>query len=333
MALFISYIKQHGKIILALILFCAVFCLSFFLYRLPLGAVVYPALICMTFGLVFIIADFLHTKGKHKQLSEAKTLNAAMITSLPHAESIGERDYQDIIKTLQNEITALGSSSSARYQELTEYYTVWVHQIKTPITSMGLTLQKEDTQLSRKLSSDLFQIEQYVEMVLAFMRLDSYSSDYVFREHRIDSIIKQAVAKYACEFIDRRLRLDYEPIDKIVITDEKWLSFVIEQLLSNALKYTRTGGIKICLREPMTLCIEDTGIGIAPDDLPRIFEKGYTGYNGRKDKKASGLGLYLCKRICNNLEIGISVTSELGKGTAVCIDLEQYKLRQNLTKM
>ena len=333
MALFRAYIKQHRKIIFALILFCAVFCLSFFLYRLPMGAVIYPVLICAALGLIFIIADFLHTKRKHSQLSGTKKLTAAMITSLPDIESVEEEDYQDIIKALQEEITCLNTSSSARYQELMEYYTVWVHQIKTPITSMRLTLQNEDTQLFRKIKSDLFQIEQYVEMVLAFMRLDSDFTDYVLREYSIDSIVKQAVTKFATEFIDRKIQLNYEPTDKFVITDEKWLSFVIEQLLSNALKYTRTGSIKIYLREPMTLCIEDSGIGIAPDDLPRIFEKGYTGYNGRKDKKASGLGLYLCKRVCNNLGIGISVTSELDKGTVVHIDLEQYDLKQHLTKM
>ena len=333
MALFIAYIKQRGRLILALILFFAVFIVSFLLYRLPVEAVIYPALICAFFGLVFTAIDFSRKLGRHRQLCGIKKLTAAMIASLPHIESIEEGDYQDIIRALQSEITALGSSSSARYRELTEYYTVWVHQIKTPITSMRLTLQNEDTQLSRKLSSDLFQIEQYVEMVLAFMRLDSESSDYVFREYSIDQIVRQAVAKFASEFIDRKLRLEYEPIDKPVITDEKWLSFVIEQLLSNALKYTRAGSIKIYLREPMTLCIEDTGIGIAPEDLPRIFEKGYTGYNGRSDKKASGLGLYLCKRICGELELGIGVTSEPDKGTVVSIDLEQYDLKRGLTKM
>lgn len=333
MILFQVYVKQHRKGIFAIILFCAIFSLSFFLYHLPIEAVIYPTLICTALGLVFVCADFSHKYRKHRQTSEIKKLTAAMITSLPPVESIEEGDYQDIINALQNEIMDLTTSSSARYKELMEYYTVWVHQIKTPITSMRLTLQNEDSPLSRKLSSDLFQIEQYVEMVLAFMRLDSASSDYVFKEYSIDSIIKQAVTKFASEFIDRKLRLEYESIDKPVVTDEKWLSFVIEQLLSNALKYTRTGSIKIYMRDSMKLCIEDTGIGIAPDDLPRIFEKGYTGYNGRKDKKASGLGLYLCKRICNNLEIGISVTSELDKGTVVCIDLEQYDLKQHLTKM
>ena len=333
MSLFIEYIKQQRKTIFALILFCAVFAVSFFLYHLPVEAVIYPALICAASGLVFIAADFSRKRRRHKQLSELKKQTSSMITSLPDAESIEDRDYQDIIRALQEEVTELGASCSARYQELTDYYTVWVHQIKTPITSMRLTLQNEDTPLSRKLSSDLLQIEQYVEMVLAFMRLDPDASDYVLREYNADMIIKQAVAKFASEFIDRKLKLEYEPIDKLIVTDEKWLSFVIEQILSNALKYTRTGSIKIYMREQNTLCIEDTGIGIAPGDLPRIFEKGYTGYNGRKDKKASGLGLYLCKRICGKLELGIDVASELDKGTVVCIDLEQYDLKRHLTKM
>ena len=111
------------------------------------------------------------------------------------------------------------------------------------------------------------------------------------------------------------------------MTDEKWLSFVIEQLLSNALKYTREGEIRVYLREPKTLCIEDTGIGIAPSDLPRVFEKGYTGYNGRTDKRASGIGLYLCRRVCEGLGIDIRIISELDKGTTVLLDLEQYKLK------
>ena len=329
MILFQAYIKQHRKGIFAFILFCAIFSLSFMLYRLPIKAIVYPALMCIVFGLIFVSVDFSQKIRKHKHLCEMKKLTAAMISSMPSIECMEDNDYQEIIKALQDEVANISNAAAVRYQNLTEYYTVWVHQIKTPITSMRLTLQNEDTPLSRKLTSDLLQIEQYVEMVLAFMRLDSDSSDYVFKEYRIDSIIKQAITKFASEFIDRKIRLEYEPIEKAVVTDEKWLSFVIEQLLSNALKYTHRGSIKIYMQEPMTLCIEDTGIGIAPEDLPRIFEKGYTGYNGRKDKKASGIGLYLCKRICNNLEADIYVTSELDKGTTVHIHLEQYNLKKD----
>ena len=213
-----------------------------------------------------------------------------------------------------------------RYQTMIAYYTVWAHQIKTPIASMGLNLQNEDTPLSRQLSSDLTRIEQYVEMVLTFLRLDSDSTDYVIRAHSLDAIVRQAVRKFAGEFISRKLKLIYAPMDVTVITDEKWLSFVVEQVLSNALKYTPRGSIHICLEAPKIFCIRDTGIGIAPEDLPRTFEMGYTGFNGRADRKATGIGLYLCRRICKNLGHTISAASVPGEGTVIRINLEQAKL-------
>lgn len=323
MILFWTYIRRKSKLLLALLLFCIIFAVVFSLYKLPIEAVMYPALLCVLFGVIFIALDFVHIKRKHKMLSELSCMTSAMIDEMPSVKSIDDADYQMIIKSLQQEVAELETASNNRFNNMIDYYTVWAHQIKTPIASMRLTLQNEDTPIARKLLSDLFRIEQYVEMIMAFLRLDSTTSDYVFKEHNIDTIIRQAVKKFAHEFIDRKIVLEYEPIEHTIVTDDKWLSFVIEQVLSNALKYTRKGSIKIYMNKDEKLCIEDTGIGIAPEDLPRIFEKGYTGYNGRSDKKASGLGLYLCKRICKNLDTEITATSTLDKGTTVCIDFNQ----------
>ena len=162
-------------------------------------------------------------------------------------------------------------------------------------------------------------------MVLTYLRLEGEGTDYVFREARLDDIVRPALRRFAGEFIARRLTLDYTPTDVRVFTDEKWLSFVIEQVLSNALKYTPQGGVSVYVEEPKTLCIRDTGIGIAPEDLPRVFERGYTGLQGRADKRASGIGLYLSKRILDNLGCKIEVLSALGKGTEVSIDLSKPK--------
>lgn len=323
MKIFGAYIKQKSKILLIILLFCIIFAIVFYLYKLPVEAVIYPSLLCILFGTILIVLDFAKIKRRYKILEKLGNMPSAMIDELPSVSNINDYGYQRIIRSLQKEISQLESDSNNRFNDMVDYYTVWAHQIKTPIASMRLTLQNEDTPLSRKLLSDLFRIEQYVEMIMAFLRLDSTSSDYVFKEHNIDTIIRQAVKKYANEFIDRKISLVYNPIDYTMVTDDKWLSFVIEQILSNALKYTQKGSIKIYMNENMMLCIEDTGIGIAPEDLPRIFEKGYTGYNGRSDKKASGLGLYLCKRICKNLDTGITVLSEIDKGTIVRIDLKQ----------
>ncbi len=157
---------------------------------------------------------------------------------------------------------------------------------------------------------------------------EKQQSQYIkmFKEYDLDNIVKSAVKKFSSEFIGRKLRLIYDPLNTSVITDEKWLSFVIEQVLSNALKYTPSGSITISLVGEKTLRIEDTGIGIAPSDLPRIFENGYTGFNGRTDKKASGIGLYLCRRVCNNLGHTITANSTVDVGTAIDIDLTQTKL-------
>lgn len=328
MGIFRVYIKQRMKGIAVLILFGVLFALSFLMYHLPFEAILYPTLLCTFLGIVVALIDFNRVRKKHLYLREIKRLTAAMMEVFPNVENVEDWDYQEIIQSLQMEIANLETTSNAAYRNMIDYYTLWVHQIKTPIASMKLNLQNEDTPLARKLSSDLLRIEQYVEMVLAYLRLDSASSDYVFREHSVDTIIRQVVKKFASEFITRKIRLEYQSITESVITDDKWLSFVVEQLISNALKYTGEGGsIKIYMTEPKTLCIEDTGIGIAPEDLPRIFEKGYTGYNGHTDKRASGIGLYLCKRICKNLSAEISAGSEIGKGTVIRINLEQYHLK------
>ncbi len=322
-----AYLRQRRRGLLACLLFFAFFAVSFALWHLPLEAVLYPAGLCLLVGLPLLGADLARVKRRHLLLERMETMTAAMIGELPAPEGIEEADCQAIIQALQREVTELEARTNSRFQDMLDYFTVWVHQIKTPIASMHLTLQNEDSPSSRKLSRELGRVEQYVEMVLAFLRLDAPSNDYVFRLCSVDAVIRQALAKSAGEFIDRHLTLDFRPTEQTVITDEKWLSFVVEQVLSNALKYTREGGISIFLEAPKTLCIRDTGMGIAPEDLPRVFEKGYTGQNGRVDRRASGLGLWLCRQICRNLGMEISITSRVGEGTCVRLNLEQRALR------
>lgn len=176
----------------------------------------------------------------------------------------------------------------------------------------------------QSLSGDLMRVEQYVEMVLVFLRLDSSTTDYVIRRHSLDDIVRPAVRRFAGEFIRRRLRLEYQPLDHTVVTDGKWLGFVVEQVLSNALKYTASGSVTIAM-DGDDLCIRDTGMGIAAEDLPRIFEQGFTGVNGRRDRRASGIGLYLCRRICGNLGHTIRASSVPNQGTEIRIGLGQKK--------
>lgn len=323
MKLFLQYLKQRRGYIFITGLFFLIFLISFFLYRLPVEAVIYPAGLCALAGIFLLIADFYHVKKKGELLGRIRAMADMALDALPVEESIEEVQYQRIIRLFMEEHEQYRTAAAREYEDMVDYYSVWVHQIKTPIAAMRLKLQNEDSKLSRGLSGDLRRVEQYVEMVLAFLRLNSESTDYVIKEQDLDGIIRQAVKKLAGEFIDRKLNLHYEPVKVKVITDEKWLSFVVEQILSNALKYTPSGSIAIFLMPEKKLCIKDTGIGIAGSDLPRIFENGFTGYNGRIDKKASGIGLYLCKRICGRLGHGIYAESEVDKGTTIILSLEQ----------
>lgn len=325
MKLLFRFLQEKRWVILAFFLFMLLFAGAVLLYRLPLAAALYPAALCTLLGAGFLTAGFFRYRKRHGALMELQKLGILMEETLPEAATLEEEDYQTLVKGLCRMIADVRTADEAAYRDMLDYYTVWVHQIKTPIASMKLRLQNEDTALSRTLRWDLLRIEQYADMVLAFLRLGSESSDYVFREYELDGILRQAARKFAPEFIGRKIRLDYEPTQKRIVTDEKWLQFVVEQLLSNALKYTKEGSIRIAMEGPDTLCVADTGIGIAPEDLPRIFEKGYTGGNGRLDKTASGLGLYLCRMVCTRLGIGISAQSEPGKGTVIRLDLRQHE--------
>ena len=328
MELFLKYLKQKLGLFVVGMTFSLIFTVSFFLYHLPVEAVIYPTILCIFIGILVLIFDFMLKNAHHKKLTQVKSIDDALTTTFPFDNNIQNEDYRKIISLICKQHKQYQLETNNKYMDMIEYYTVWAHQIKTPIAAMRLTLQNEDSPLSRKLTNDLYRIEQYVEMVMTFLRLNSNSTDYVFKEYDLDTIVRSAVKKFSSEFIDRKLRLIYEPLNTSVITDEKWLSFVIEQVLSNALKYTDKGTISIYYDGDSCLCIKDSGIGIALADMERLFEKGFTGYNGRQYKKASGIGLYMCKRMCDKLNIAISIESIVNEYTLVKLKFlsnEEYK--------
>ena len=315
--MFKDYLKSRINVIILMIIVEGVFASSYFLFDMPAVTVLYPLILSTSALIVAGVIDFVFTFSKHRKLTQ----NEISASSDPI-----EKDYQEIIRKLKEEEAYSRQKTTSDYNNMVEYYTVWAHQIKTPIASMRLQIQSEDTESARKLIGDLNRIEAYVEMVLTFLRLDSDSTDYLIKEYDLDEIIRPAIRKFSREFILKKLKLEYEPIEFKTITDSKWLSFIIEQVISNAVKYTSEGSVRICMSEPGILCIEDTGIGISDEDLPRIFENGYTGFNGREDKRASGIGLYLCKRISDNLGHKIYAESKVGEGTKIFLDMRAKKL-------
>lgn len=322
------YLRAQRRGMLFLGFCCLIFTVSFALYGLPLGAVLYPAALCAAAGGIILLLSLRKSRAVCQELSLMQHHPADLPDELPAAQSPQEQAYQTLLLALHADRQKLKSDMNARYHDMTEYYTVWAHQIKTPIAAMRLALQNEDTPLSRRLTGEVGRVEQYVQMALTYLRLGSDSSDYVIRSCALDNIVRPAVRRFAGEFIQRKIQLNYQILNYTVITDEKWLGFVVEQVLSNALKYTPQGSVSIYMEPDGVLCIRDTGIGVAPEDLPRVFEKGYTGYNGRSHRKASGLGLYLCREILTRLGHSVSAESQVDHGTTIRIDLRQHKTIQ-----
>lgn len=322
-----SYIKDRLKLILLSLICLGLFIVIFLLYGIHIEPIIYASLLCGILVLICMLFDFRKYVLIHQQLNLLKQELDVHLTSLPISRNLIEGDYREALQILNDQRLIIKNSCDQKQTEMMDYYTLWAHQIKTPIAAMRLLLQTEPKVGSKELLDQLLKIEQYVEMVLGYLRIESSSSDFVLQKYLLSDLVKQAIRKYASQFIRKNIKLELREMDCLILTDEKWFVFVIEQLLSNALKYTNQGTISIYLDplQPKILIIEDTGIGIAKEDLPRIFEKGFTGYNGRMDKKATGIGLYLCQKILMKLSHQINITSDIKMGTKVMINLEQLE--------
>lgn len=321
-----SYLKKNRAVMVSVISGGVICGAVFWLYRLPVEAVAYAVFLGLVPGGLLAAGGFLRYCRKCRDLERMAGRKGGGPEPFPKTDDAAEALYQRLLKQSFEERERILCEEEEKRSEMNDYYTMWVHQVKTPIAAMNLILQTGEGPDNGRLSQELFKIEQYAEMVLQYLRTDSPSADLVIRECRLDDIIRKAIHKYAPVFIRQKIGLDYSPVSCLVVTDEKWLLFVIEQLLSNALKYTDEGKITIRMETGRrTLVIEDTGRGIASEDIPRVFEKGYTGSNGRNNQRSTGIGLYLCKKIMTRLSHEMEIESEPGVGTKVRIHLEEKK--------
>ncbi|WP_195986008.1 sensor histidine kinase [Clostridium sp. D33t1_170424_F3] len=323
----LGYIQRHWKTLFLFLLFITVLFVVYGLYGLPWGPAFYTALLFTAVLILFSFWDFRHYRQRQQHLYFLRKQAPTHLGALPIAADRQERAYQELLHLLEKRCQDAEERSRQSAETAKEYYTLWSHQIKTPLAAMRLLLREEMPDRSA-LEQELFKTEQYVEMVLQYQRLGKGPMDLLFQEYSLDFLIRQAIKKTATLFIHKKIALHFATVSCRVITDEKWLVFILEQLLTNAVKYTPKGSVSIYLQPdaPATLVIEDTGIGIRPEDLPRVFEWGYTGYNGRLDKRSTGVGLSLCRQALAMLGHSIQITSEVGKGTRVFLDLSRETL-------
>lgn len=314
----ILYLKERRILFLWAFIWVTIFFIMFTLTGVSVNHVWYPALICTVLFCIYAVWDAIRFIKRHRELQRLLNHIDMTLENLPHAETLLEKDYQELIKELNLKKNQNINEILTSRRDAMEYVTLWTHQVKTPLTALQLFSSELTDPAKTEILSRLFEIEQYADMMLQFLRLEGDSMDYVLKEYPIKSMVNQAVRYFARIFISKGISVKIDLAkEAVVVTDEKWMVFVLKQLISNALKYTSKGEIRISMPTFKTLLIEDTGIGIADEDLPRIFERGYTGYNGRMDKKATGLGLFLVKRILTGLNQEIRITSKVNEGTKV----------------
>ena len=337
-----NFIKQNYIWILMIVTMSCIHLLYMYLIGARKQDLVYAAVLDAILLLITVLVGFFRYSSKVKALSDALKRPVEEQAQLPEATDDVEILYHRLLENQSIARSESESSAAIRQSQMRDYYSMWVHQIKTPISAMKLLLEAEreelgqlvcDDEQSQYLLSDnmdsfedeLFRIEEYVSMALQYQRVSSTENDFVLEKVSVDGVIRDTIKKYAKIMIRRHIGINYSGTGQEVYTDGKWLAFMLEQILSNAIKYTPHGVVTIETAEEKDrffITIKDTGIGIKAEDLPRVFEKGYTGYNGHADKKATGIGLYLCRQMADKLGHTIRMESEIGKGTKVWIGFD-----------
>ena len=303
MKLFLDYMKSQSVILFGYLLVCIVFITISVLSTIEIE---YIFLGIEILGFILFIYLIVHW-FQYQKLSDVKDDNERLV----------------------NENKTLKSEMLNQKDDLNAYFLMWLHQIKTPMTVSKLLLEKPDETTNTKLKMQLMYIEQYINMAMNYLKMIDHSTDMDITEVNLDDIIKNLLKKYSLLFIHNHISLEYQSNLAYVISDSQWLTILIEQILSNALKYTENGKIAIqYLEDKHALEIRDTGIGIRSEDIPKIFDRGYSGFNGRMNEKSSGLGLYLARKISERLNIQIEVESKLSKGS-----IFRLVFPTNLTKM
>ncbi|MBF1113396.1 MAG: sensor histidine kinase [Solobacterium sp.] len=290
MKLFLDYLKSQSVILFGYLLVCIVFITISVLATIEIA---YVFLGIEILGFILFIYLIVHW-FQYQKLSNVKDDN----------------------ERLFNENKNLKSEMLNQKDDLNAYFLMWLHQIKTPMTVSKLLLEKPDETTNTKLKMQLMYIEQYINMAMNYLKMIDHSTDMDITQVNLDDIIKNLLKKYSLLFIHNHISLEYQSNLAYVISDSQWLTILIEQILSNALKYTENGKIAIqYLEDKHALEIRDTGIGIRSEDIPKIFDRGYSGFNGRMNEKSSGLGLYLARKISERLNIQIEVESKLSQGS------------------
>lgn len=329
----IDYIRDKGLFLaINLMIFMII---SFLMYSADVALVIIFLLFCVCFLplLTYILIEYIKFR-KYFNTVENILENLDKKYLLP--EVLNEPNFIEgeeinyIFKVLRRDMHENVKYYKNIQEEYREYIEMWVHEIKTPIASTKLLIENNTNEITRKIDTQMDKIENFVEQVLYYSRSDEVGKDYIIKKIELSKVVKYVVKKNQRDFIGKRISLKLGELDEIIYSDAKWIEFILNQIVGNAIKYSKGQGDKIkieskTLANSVVLTIEDNGVGIIERDLNRVFEKGFTGENGRKFGKSTGIGLYLCKKLCDKMGLGLNIESEENKGTKVTVIFPQIE--------
>lgn len=328
--IFSKYIKSRIRVIIFFVFMLLIFAFITMLAGIPWNVSLYAGLLQLFFALIIGSIDYFRFLRYINILKDCENnLMYTARTDLPPRDLIDEeyqRLYAEVHDMLIEEIKERESLESG----LNDYYKTWVHQIKTPLSALYLIVQNSSIEEKNEMWMQLARIDGYLDMLLKFIKLASDNTDFVFQNYNVQELVKEVVKSQSIVFIKKKLSIELNDLDENIVTDKMWLGFIIDQVLSNALKYTNEGGVVVSLKSTTSekiISIADSGIGIRASDISRIFEDGFTGYNGRTSSKSSGIGLYLCRKIADKLGYRLSAESKLGEGTKINIHIPYSNVR------
>ena len=297
-------------------LMSALYFLSFYLYHLPLSYFWVSLLFNLTLLLILSIWLFIQFRKKLLVIQ-----NFFFVQDLDDLSLPSELAYQQLIEQLIAAESEKGLVEKSRVESLQTIVKMWSHQMKVPLSALSLMAQTD--QLDRQeVRQQLLRLENYLDTLLTYLKFSQHKDDFRFEALSARSLVVDLIKKYRVSCLAKELSVEVIG-DWQLKSDKKWLSFAISQVLDNAIKYSKRGGhIQVQLDED-GIQFSDTGIGILPEDLPRLFEEGFTGYNGHEHKKATGLGLYMTKQVLDKLDLAIRIHSQVEEGTQVFIYKEK----------
>ena len=328
-----DYIKDKIVYILMYIVLLITILFLLYMFKVPLTLIISVTIVMTIFIIGIILYDYFIKMRFYNNFIDnldqldKKYLITAIINKPRFIEGqILYDSLYEIDKSMYEEIETYKNSIN----DFKEYIEMWIHEVKLPIASSTLMLHNKKPDSNKKIKEQINRIENYVEQVLYFVRSENLEKDYLIRTYNLEEIVNKVIRKNKESLLLRRISIEIDDIDKLILSDSKWLEFIINQIVSNSIKYSKTSNSKIKFNsktkeEFIILQIEDNGIGINEKDINKVFNKSFTGENGRNISSSTGMGLYLVNKLCTKLGHKITIESEVDKFTKVSIFFKDNK--------